>query len=69
MYNIPFLAVNKAHGTAAGLSAVYNGIEIYVRALDSMKISADGNSALMGGGVYQDQFVNYLWDHGKISCQ
>ena len=33
-----------------------------------MKIAEDGNSAYMGGGVYQDQFVNYLWDRGKISC-
>ena len=33
-----------------------------------MKIAEDGNSALMGGGVYQDQLVNYLWDHGKVAC-
>ena len=65
---MPFLAINKGHGTAAGLSTVYNGIAIYIRALDSMKIAEDGNSAYMGGGVYQDQFVNYLWDRGKISC-
>ncbi len=68
IYNIPFLAVNKAHGTAAELSTVYNGIEIYIRALESMRISEDGNSAVMGGGVYQDQFVNFLFDHGKVSC-
>ena len=60
--------MNKGHGSAAGLSTVYNGIEIYIRALDSIQLSEDGNSALMGGGVYQDQLVNYLWDHGKVSC-
>lgn len=60
--------MNKGHGSAAGLSTVNNGIEIYIRALDSIQISEDGNSALMGGGVYQDQLVNYLWDHGKVSC-
>ena len=68
MYNIRFLAVNRGHGTALGLSTVSNGIEIYMRALDSMDISEDGQSASMGGGVYQDQFVNFLWGHGKVSC-
>lgn len=68
IYNIPFLAVNKGHGTAIGSSTIYNGIEIYIRTLDSIQISEDGNSAVMGGGVYQDQFVNYLWDQGKVSC-
>ena len=48
---MPFLAVNKAHGFAAGMSMVYGGIEIYIRALDGIQISEDGNSALMGGGV------------------
>ena len=39
-----------------------------MRALDSMEISEDGQSASMGGGVFQDQFVNFLFGHGKVSC-
>lgn len=66
-YNVPFLAVNKGHGGAAGLATVYNGIQIYIRALDDIEVSEDGNSASMGGGVYQDQLVNYLFDRGKAA--
>ena len=67
-YNVPFLAVNRAHGTASALSNVYNGIEIYINALNSIEIAEDGESALMGGGTYQDQVVNYLAAHGKVTC-
>lgn len=68
-YNVPFLTVNQAHGTASALSNVYNGIEIYVSALNSIEIALDGNSALMGGGTYQDQVVTYLAAHGKTACE
>ena len=67
-YNVPFLAVNRAHGTASALSNVYNGIEIYIHALNSMEIAENGESALMGGGTYQDQVVNYLAAYGKVTC-
>jgi hypothetical protein len=48
---------------------VYNGIEIYISALDSIEIAHDGNSALMGGGTYQDQVVKHLAAHGKATCE
>ena len=66
-YNVPFLAVNRAHGTASALSNVYNGIEIYINALNSIEIAEDGESALMGGGTYQDQVVNHLAAYGKVT--
>ncbi|KAK0507960.1 hypothetical protein JMJ35_009849 [Cladonia borealis] len=66
-YNVPFLAVNRAHGTASALSNVYNGIEIYIHALNSIEIAENGESALMGGGTYQDQVVNYLAAYGKVT--
>ncbi len=66
-YNVPFLAVNRGHGTAPALSNVKNGINIYVRALDSIKIAEDGKSALMGGGTYVDEVINELAAHGKVS--
>lgn len=50
------------------MATVYNGIQIYIRALDDIEVSEDGNSASMGGGVYQDQLVNYLFDRGKAAC-
>lgn len=67
-YNVPVLAVNRAHGTASALSNVYNGIEIYVNALNSITIAEDGESASMGGGTYQNQVVNYLAAYGKVTC-
>ena len=68
-HNVPFLTVNQAHGTASALSNVYNGIEIYISALNSIEIALDGNSALMGGGTYQDQVITYLAAHGKTTCE
>lgn len=65
---MPFLAVNRAHGTASAISNVYNGIEIYINALNSINIAEDGESASMGGGTYQDQVVNYLAAYGKVTC-
>ena len=65
---MPFVAVNRAHGTASALSNVYNGIEIYINALNSIEIAEDGKSALMGGGTYQDQVVNYLAARNKVTC-
>lgn len=67
-YNMPFLTVNQAHGTASALSNVFNGIEIYISSLNSIEIAEDGKSALMGGGTYQDQVVKYLAAHGKVTC-
>lgn len=67
-YNVPFLTVNRAHGTASALSNVFNGIEIYISSLNSIEIAEDGKSALMGGGTYQDQVVKYLAAHGKVTC-
>ena len=66
-YNIPFLAVNRAHGTALDLSNVRHGISIYVNALDSISIDKGGNTATLGGGTFQDQVVRYLDSHGKAS--
>lgn len=67
-YNVPFLAVNRGHGTASALSNVKNGINIYVRALDTIKIGHDGDSALMGGGTYVEDVITALSAQGKISC-
>ena len=66
-YNIPFLAVNMAHGTALDLSNARHGISIYINALDSISINKDSNTATLGGGTYQDQLVRFLDSHGKAS--
>ena len=35
--------------------------------LNSITIADDGQTAIFGGGVYQDQIVNYLYEHGKVT--
>lgn len=64
---MPFLAVNRGHGSTQTIGRLQNGIEIHVRVLDKIEISADGSSALMQGGVYTDSMIKTLWDAGKVS--
>ena len=38
-----------------------------MRQLTSIQIAADGNSAVMGGGVYVDEIVRTLDAKGKVT--
>lgn len=64
---LPFLAVNRGHGSTETLGKLKNGIEISVRTLDEIRISPDGTSAFMQGGVYGDQVISSLWDAGYVT--
>lgn len=64
---MPFLAVNKGHGSTSTLGKLRNGIEIHIRALDKIAIAKDGNSAVVGGGVYNAELIPTLWSNGKAS--
>lgn len=66
-YRLPFLAVNRGHGTSIDLNKLHHGISIYVRSLDSIAIAADGKSATLGGGVYADQLIKTLAIVGKTA--
>ena len=66
-YNIDFLAINRGHGTAEALSNVKGGIQINLRQLRNITIAEDGNSAILGGGVYNDDVVSALAAVGKAS--
>ena len=57
--------MNQGHGTAPTISNVKNGVKIYVHALSSTQVAADGRSALLGGGTYVDEVVKELALHGK----
>lgn len=65
---IPFLAVNRAHGTTTDMSNLHHGLNIYLRNLNFINIAPDGKSACMGGGVYGDQVIRYLASKGKIAA-
>ncbi|KAL8704812.1 MAG: hypothetical protein Q9201_002044 [Fulgogasparrea decipioides] len=66
-HNIPFLAVNKGHGSTSTLGVVKNGIEIHIRALNQIVVNADGRSASVGGGSYNQELIDTLWNQGKAS--
>ncbi|KAI4226647.1 MAG: hypothetical protein L6R36_003013 [Xanthoria steineri] len=67
-FGIPYLAMNKGHGSTTTLGAIKNGIEIHVRSLNSITINADGKSASIGGGSYNQELINKLWSNGKASA-
>ena len=66
-HNLDFLAVNRGHGTTRALGTVKKGIQINLRQLKNITIAQDGNSATLGGGVYNDEIVNALDAVGKSS--
>ncbi|KAF3769586.1 FAD-binding domain-containing protein [Cryphonectria parasitica EP155] len=65
--DMPFLAVNRGHGSPYTLSKLQNGIEIWLSQLNSIDIAEDGNSAVLGGGVYIEEVVHTLFEYGKVA--
>ncbi|KAL8709491.1 MAG: hypothetical protein Q9220_005733 [cf. Caloplaca sp. 1 TL-2023] len=47
--NLPFLAVNRGHGSVSALGTFRDGILIKLNKLVSIDIAADGKSAILGG--------------------
>ncbi|KAI4143665.1 MAG: hypothetical protein LQ341_002854, partial [Variospora aurantia] len=67
MLGVPFLAVNRGHGTAMDINDCRHGINIHIRSLDSITFAEDGQSAVLGGGVYSDQVIRSLAARGKAT--
>lgn len=44
-----------------------HGINIHIRSLDSITFAEDGQSAVLGGGVYGDQVIRFLAVRGKAT--
>lgn len=68
-HGLPFLAVNRGHGSTKTLGILKHGIEIRIRTLDEIRISPGGASAFMQGGVYGDQVISTLWDAGYVTSK
>lgn len=64
--SIPFLAINRGHGWTKTLGT-FNGVQINMARLRNITIKPDGKSALMQGGTYVGQVVDYLWDRGHVA--
>jgi FAD/FMN-containing dehydrogenase len=64
-HSIPFSAKVSGHGTWAGLGDIENGMNIWMRGLNSVILSKDRKEAVVGGGAMVDEVVKYLWKEGK----
>lgn len=67
--NLPFMAVNKGHGTTETQGHMQHGLEIHIRALNRFEVAADGKSVYVQGGVYGDQINGPLWDAGYVTSK
>ncbi|KAI4117113.1 MAG: hypothetical protein LQ345_002587 [Seirophora villosa] len=67
MLGVPFLAVNRGHGSTIDMSRCRHGVNIYIHSLDSIEFAEDGQSAIFGGGVYGDQVIRSLAVRGKAT--
>ena len=47
----------------------FNGIQIDMSALQSIKIQPDGKTAWFEGGTYDGQVIDYLWDKGYVASE
>lgn len=61
--------MNRGHGSTETLGQLKHGIEIRVRTLNEIRISPDGKSAFMQGGVYGDQLISSLWDADYVTSK
>jgi tRNA pseudouridine synthase 9 len=57
--------VNDGHGDISSLGRLEHGIQIWLRKLNSIKISEDGRTATFGGGVRSYELMHTLFDQGK----
>ncbi|KAJ6446844.1 FAD binding domain-containingprotein [Purpureocillium lavendulum] len=63
--SVPFLAFNGVHGSITTLGKMQGGIEIWMNQLSSVKVSADGKTATIGGGTMSKKVTDDLWAAGK----
>jgi hypothetical protein len=66
-FSIPFLAVSGGHGWSNSLKKFPYGIQIKMRRMNTMTLSADGRTAYVGGGMLQHELVRSLFATGKYA--
>ncbi|KAL8951392.1 MAG: hypothetical protein Q9222_002642 [Ikaeria aurantiellina] len=65
---LPFLAINRGHGSVSALGTFRSGILIKLNNLVSIDVAADGKSAVLGGGVYTDLLLATLAKESKVAA-
>lgn len=63
--NKPYLAVNNGHGAITTVGKLQNGVQIWMRQLNSVKIAEDGKTATFGAGILSKDVTDSLWAAGK----
>jgi FAD/FMN-containing dehydrogenase len=63
--NKPFHAISGAHAITAYLNKVENAVGIFMRGMDNITITKNGDTALIGGGILNGDVLDYLWAHKK----
>ncbi|KAF7863838.1 hypothetical protein EAF04_006803 [Stromatinia cepivora] len=64
--SIPFLTVNRAHGLTATLGK-FSGLQLDMGLLRDINIQQGGKTAILQGGTYDGQVIDYLWDKGYVT--
>ncbi|KAK8136495.1 hypothetical protein PG984_004435 [Apiospora sp. TS-2023a] len=64
-HELPFLATSGHHGATISLGRLRCGININLRALNSVQVLEDGQTALIGGGTLTVEVTEALWAHKK----
>ncbi|KAL9636393.1 MAG: hypothetical protein Q9204_002274 [Flavoplaca sp. TL-2023a] len=67
--NLPFLAINRGHGSVSALGTFKHGVLIKLDNLTSIDVAANGKSAVLGGGVYSDLLLATLAEKNKVAGQ
>jgi hypothetical protein len=67
--DMPFVAISGKHGYSNSLGKVKHGVGINLRKLNSVKVTKDGRSATIGGGILTKRMVEALWEKGKLSSK
>lgn len=66
-YDMPFLATNHKHGVSISMSKLQGGIQIDMSGLDGIHMNKNHSAAVLGGGVYTEQVISYLYNQGKMA--
>lgn len=65
MFGLPWLAISGHHGAINSLGTFEYGIQISMEKLNTIQISSDGQTALIGGGTLSKNITDTLWALGK----
>lgn len=64
-HGIPFIARSGGHGATEAFASAKDAIQIDLRDMNQVEVSADGKTAKVGGGANMKQVVAALMDAGK----